>query len=305
MRKKVVQLLSNYEKNVQILFIVMLPPDIRIEDEVCNLRFIRKSRATTNPERHFHSSWEFLYVASGSRTFFYRSATYAMGEGAIAIIPPGILHRGLNQKGETCELYNIYVLDQNNPLFSSLLPLCVSWVEQHDPVIQFDEKSRYEVESLFQSMGMELQRKEPWYVQVVWAQLALLVALSCRSAAQAQRGTGQQQLDPRIQETLHWIDLHYAEPIDLERVAQQISMSPAYFSKLFYRTTQIHFHEYLASVRIQRACSLLATTREPVYRIAERCGFGSITQFGRLFRQLTGQHPLEYRRKTNAQYTST
>ncbi|AEJ20558.1 AraC family transcriptional regulator [Gracilinema caldarium] len=280
----------------------MLQTDIRIEDTVCNLRFIRKSRATTNPERHFHNSWELLYVVSGSRTFFHQHATYRMNEGSLALIPPGVLHRGINRGSETCELYNLYIIDPHHPLFMPLVPLYTCWAQHYKPVIQFEEKTRYEIEVLLNTIGAELEKKDRWYMETVWAYMTILISRVCRYAEQEKGIMVYHSTDFRIDTIMEWIQEHFTEMIDLDRVARIVALSPAYVSKLFYKETQIHLHEYLSYVRIQRACQLLATTRKPIYLIAEHCGFGSLTQFGRVFRELTGQHPFEYRKKTNPHY---
>lgn len=280
----------------------MLHQDLRIEDESCNIRYVCKSQAMTNPERHFHNSWEILYVASGHRTFFHKSDTYNMNEGAIALIPPGILHRGLNRGSETCELVNIYVLDPNNSLFLSCLPLFQAWIDQFDPVIQVDDKNRYEIEALFSDIELELTQKDDWYVESTWSLISILLIKICRFAKTKIGNVINPISDSTISPILKWLDTHYQSSINLRRVAKEANMSPSYFSRLFYKTTQIHFNEYLSYIRVQRACALLATSDNPIYYVAEVCGFTSVTHFGRVFRKLTGQRPLEYRKKTNPRY---
>lgn len=60
----------------------------------------------------------------------------------------------------------------------------------------------------------------------------------------------------------------------------------------YYRTTPV---EFISRSRLEHANVLLATTAEPIGRIAERCGFTSQSYFGRCFRQRYGQTPREYR----------
>ncbi|MEM5948102.1 AraC family transcriptional regulator [Spirochaetia bacterium 38H-sp] len=280
----------------------MLPVSVKIEDETCNIRFIKNPHAITNKKRHFHESWEILYVASGSRTFFHQRATYKMNQGSIALIPPGILHRSINDSRESCELYAIYIIDQNDHRFSSLFPILVYWAEEYEPVLQFDNKTRYQIEALLSSIGTELLKKEQWYTEAVWSHLTILIANICRYAAEKQ-GTQQQPMDSRVTKIIEWLNTHYHEKINLIRAAKEVAISPAYLSKLFHKVTKVNFQEYLSYIRIQHACKMLATTREPVYNIAEKCGFGSVTQFGRVFLSFTGEKPMEYRKRTNQHYS--
>ncbi|HJB35187.1 MAG TPA: helix-turn-helix transcriptional regulator [Candidatus Blautia merdipullorum] len=48
---------------------------------------------------------------------------------------------------------------------------------------------------------------------------------------------------------------------------------------------------------IQAARQLLADTQMPVTEIGYACGLGSPSYFGKVFRELTGDTPLQYRRK--------
>ncbi|WP_261302320.1 helix-turn-helix domain-containing protein [Paenibacillus andongensis] len=48
-------------------------------------------------------------------------------------------------------------------------------------------------------------------------------------------------------------------------------------------------------VRVQEALRLLTTTKLKVILNAEQVGFGSLVQFGHVFRQMTKKSPLRYR----------
>ncbi len=55
--------------------------------------------------------------------------------------------------------------------------------------------------------------------------------------------------------------------------------------------------DWLTETRLDHSASLLATTAIPVALIAERCGFGSSSYFGRCFRARFGVSPREFRRQ--------
>ncbi|MNU09123.1 DNA-binding transcriptional regulator AraC [compost metagenome] len=54
--------------------------------------------------------------------------------------------------------------------------------------------------------------------------------------------------------------------------------------------------EYVNSVRVKESIRLLAETGLPAHLIARKVGFGSVSHFGRVFRQVTGKPPLFYRK---------
>ncbi|MFZ0711738.1 MAG: helix-turn-helix transcriptional regulator, partial [Terrimicrobiaceae bacterium] len=81
----------------------------------------------------------------------------------------------------------------------------------------------------------------------------------------------------------------------LRRVAQAVNISSYYFCKMFKRATGLTFTHYLSRVRVERAKSLLLNPNARVSEIAFDCGFTSITNFNRTFKELVGQSPSEYR----------
>ena len=70
--------------------------DVRLNDENSGYRIVGKKEANSNPQRHFHNSWEILYIARGNRNFFYGHKTYNVVSGDFLCVEPGVLHRGIN-----------------------------------------------------------------------------------------------------------------------------------------------------------------------------------------------------------------
>ena len=54
--------------------------------------------------------------------------------------------------------------------------------------------------------------------------------------------------------------------------------------------------EYLSNIRVKEAQRLLHKTSYPVAQIAQMVGFGTVTHFGRVFRKISGESPLNYRK---------
>jgi AraC family transcriptional regulator of arabinose operon len=48
--------------------------------------------------------------------------------------------------------------------------------------------------------------------------------------------------------------------------------------------------------RIQRSCELLSSTDTKIEKIAESCGYNSVSHFVKLFREKTGITPAAYRK---------
>jgi AraC family transcriptional regulator len=93
-----------------------------------------------------------------------------------------------------------------------------------------------------------------------------------------------------------WLDAHAHEPLDLEQVARQSSVSAFHFLRLFARVTGVTPHQYLLRTRLRRAAKLLAQGTLPVGAIAYEVGFGDLSNFVRTFRRAAGHAPRDFRR---------
>lgn len=92
-----------------------------------------------------------------------------------------------------------------------------------------------------------------------------------------------------------YIREHYEEELSLAKVSQAVNASTFYLCKMFKKTTGLHFTDYISRVRIEHARELLANPNLRVSEIAYDVGFQSLTHFNRVFRNVMGQSPTQYR----------
>ena len=274
------------------------PDDYRLTSTGCGLSLIRKSHAITNPSRHFHPWWEILYIESGERTFFYASRTLHITAGTFLCIAPGVLHRAVNPEGEVCGLYNVYFADDGSPpgaagdLFARVEPM----LERAGPCIALLPEARAEIAGLFSRMGREMLSAEAGWQGMVWACLAqILVTVSRQKARAGAVLRPAREMGGHIAAVIDYLNVNYARSVSLSSVAARFGLSASHLSRSFKEATHFGFVEYVNSLRITEACRLLSDRSLSVLDVSMRCGFGSLTQFGRCFRALTGTSPRAYR----------
>lgn len=102
---------------------------------------------------------------------------------------------------------------------------------------------------------------------------------------------------PAVVAAKQFIREHQAEDLTLGQVSKAVNTSSYYFCKLFKRATGMHFTQYLARVRIEKAKNLLLNPNLRISEIAFEVGFQSLTHFNRVFKRLTGQAPTAYRNR--------
>lgn len=92
-----------------------------------------------------------------------------------------------------------------------------------------------------------------------------------------------------------YIRENYFKQISVNKISEVAGMSPFTFSRFFKKNCGAGFVEYLNRVRTNKACYLLRETEYQVHDIALECGFTSISNFNKQFRNTHGISPRDYR----------
>lgn len=101
----------------------------------------------------------------------------------------------------------------------------------------------------------------------------------------------------RLQKILPYIRAHLAEDLSAQSLAELAGVSIAHFRRLFHQALGVPVHSYVMAARLEQARKLLATTNQPISRIAEDCGFSNQSHFTSCFRAAHAATPGQYRRQ--------
>lgn len=94
-----------------------------------------------------------------------------------------------------------------------------------------------------------------------------------------------------------FIQKNYFKDINLDMVANHISMTPSYFSLLFKKETGESFVDYTTNIRINKALEYLRDPQYKIYEVAVKIGFSDEKYFCKVFKKKIGVSPTEYREK--------
>lgn len=95
-----------------------------------------------------------------------------------------------------------------------------------------------------------------------------------------------------------YLAANYQQKFSLTDVAARFYLSPYYLSRLFRRVTGQSIVDYINGRRIEAAQHLLETTDLNISAVAEQTGFASAAHFRRVFREMMGVGPLQYRKSS-------
>ncbi|WP_129669864.1 helix-turn-helix domain-containing protein [Phytoactinopolyspora endophytica] len=93
------------------------------------------------------------------------------------------------------------------------------------------------------------------------------------------------------------IDRDYAKPLNIPALARIALVSEAHFIRTFRATFGETPHRYLQRRRVERAMALLRNTDRSVTDICMDVGFTSLGTFSRVFRDIIGHSPSQYRQR--------
>ncbi len=124
-----------------------------------------------------------------------------------------------------------------------------------------------------------------------------LVVFLKRSGGQAQfsAALALQTEEDRFGALHAWIDRHLGADLSLPALAAQAGMSERSFSRRYLAETGQTPARAVERLRVEAARRLLADSRLPVKRIAQRCGFGSEETMRRGFLRVLAVTPQDYR----------
>ena len=94
---------------------------------------------------------------------------------------------------------------------------------------------------------------------------------------------------------MNYISSHQKGDLSLKTFAQQFGYSYYYLSRLFRKNTRLGFHQFCNIKRVESAVALLETEELTISEISWQCGFRNLRTFNRVFLQLIGQSPSQYR----------
>jgi xylan 1,4-beta-xylosidase len=100
----------------------------------------------------------------------------------------------------------------------------------------------------------------------------------------------------RLKKVLSFVNEHYAESPSLNEAAKIVFVSPYYLSHFFTQAMGMTYLRYLNYVKVNMAKQSLSTTDDSVIDILSRSGFANAKTFNRVFKEIVGCSPSDYRK---------
>lgn len=92
-----------------------------------------------------------------------------------------------------------------------------------------------------------------------------------------------------------YINDNISEDITLDKISQQVFLTPNYIGYIFKEEMGISFSEYVTQVRMEHAKELLKHPENKIYEVSQKVGYKNSHYFSKLFKKHTGINPSQYK----------
>ena len=104
---------------------------------------------------------------------------------------------------------------------------------------------------------------------------------------------------PDQPQSLNWVtaycSFHLSDAISVAELAERSRFSKSHFTSVFRKRFGLSPHQYLLTLRVQRAQELLRDSDHSIAHIAGHCGFADVQHLSKTFKRFSGMTPGAYR----------
>lgn len=248
-----------------------------------NVKYNYSGKFTSIDDQWIHLTrvlpdYELIFVSEGSVHISNQDVDLILKPGDYAIFEPGKLQSGIAKS--FCTMYWLHFEashDETFPMHGSLKSL--------DRLIVL----------MKQLQGAELHYGKTEqlndFVRVILGEICMQEDLNERQG-ETQRN------DLVIREVLEFVRLNISGDIKVRQIAHYFGYNEKYISEMIKIATGLSLKQYITTLRLELACSLLLETNLSVKDIAAKVGYNSDQNFMRQFKKVIDVSPTEYRSAT-------
>ena len=259
-----------------------------------------------DPLWHSHSEYQLFVVLQGTGTRFIGDSIRSFKPGELIFTGPHLPHLWRNdekyfRKNSALMTKGIVIYFDEHFLGQNML----NKVELYRLKVLFDKSMRgLEFYGHNKSVAIELM-KELLQLNGVQSLIQLLRILDILSATKEYHYISSQHYDGSIKEhesdrlnkVYDYIIKNYRITIRLEKMAEMLHMTSTSFSRYFSMKNNKTYSRFIAEIRVKHACELLTETDMSVAEICYECGFNTLSNFNKQFKDIMQKKPTDYKRE--------
>ncbi|MCR4904306.1 MAG: AraC family transcriptional regulator [Butyrivibrio sp.] len=261
--------------------------------------------------RHFHETIELFVLTTGERYFFVDRYVYHMKSHMAVLIASGQIHK--TSLVEAKPEHSRFLLQYSKEIFEGMMEssLDLSYDEichKYGGMIAFSDEGWIRITEKYEELKKEADREpgsplyNPALIKCIGFEILLIyikemenIQKKHQSAIEEDSYRVQSGVYNTIENVTDYINENFSEDITLDMLSEKFYISRAGLTRAFKNITGITVIQYLTIVRVRKACFYLKNTSDSITEISEKCGFGNVTYFEKVFRRSHGMTPRQYR----------
>lgn len=230
---------------------------------------------------HRVSNFDMTYIIHGRACYTLDGVKYELAAGDLLCLPENVKKEAVTYSDQLMHCFSVNFQPKNLDMKIITLPLpLITHIGVQNDLIQ-----------LFDDLVYTWRGNQPGYLLKCRGILYLILH---RIFEVTVFGTVSSDRDARIKNTILYIAKNYAKKLTVKNLASIAGLNTAYFGVLFKRVTGQRVNQYITSVRIHNAKTMLGSGAYRVAEVAEYCGYNDTFHFYKHFKQITGIPPSLY-----------
>lgn len=247
--------------------------------------FTRPKLPTHRPRGRL--DYQIIYIASGKGHFYFNGVEEVIPAGNMVIYRPKEEQRYYYYGKDQTEVYWVHFTGSN--VKNILRKYGIA-----DNVHVIHTGTSLEYKRLFFSMIQELKLCRQDYEELLVHYLYQLLIMLHRLILDKPKHKSL-YLSNEMNEAVQYFHANYNKKISIEEYAASHNMSISWFIRNFKEYTKVTPTQYILSLRISNARTLLETTSYNVSEISDIIGYENPLYFSRIFKKQCGMSPSEFR----------
>jgi AraC-like DNA-binding protein/quercetin dioxygenase-like cupin family protein len=248
---------------------------------------------------HYHPEYEIVCVFQGSGRRHVGNHLSNYNDGDLVLIGSNLPHGGFGygSVGMHEEIVVQFTADflGENFLEKPEMEHIKRLFERSKQGLNFHEKTKMELSERFRKLPQLSHFERLLELLNILQNLAKSTEFTALNPANVRYNFSQKDQE-RLDKVYRYVEQYYFQEIDIQRVAEICNLTVPAFCNYFKKNLNQTFTDFTNEYRINQACKMLLEGHE-IGNICFGCGFNNVSYFGRVFKQIKGTNPSQFRRK--------
>ena len=226
--------------------------------------------------KHIHACYELIYTVEGYTKVTFDSSDEFLSEGELLLIPPYTVHS--------------FSTDVSSKTWVGVF--------SEDFILSFAKKyanARFkkftcepQIEKMLEKFLFDAGKPEHYML----TSCLYMVCNECEKNADKRESAVSLEIKSAL---IQYVTENLRDDVTLSGAASELGYEYHYLSSLFNDCFDMNFKSFVNLLRYDAACRMLSDKGKDVTTVALECGFGSVRNFNRVFKNMSGLTPREFR----------